>query len=1033
MADNVDDIAAAAAAEDAVSVAETGTFAPSTKDFDDGEFVDEDFPPSSLAVFGPDGPQPPADGSIELPSPHSWRRFSDLWPLELLPPSEASLPPQVVQQGPFLGDCWLLSPLAALAARQPKTLRAIFAACTADEFASGRVRIRLCPHGCWWQEVVVDTLLPCDERGRPIFCGTAGAGWAAMVEKAYAKLLGSYAALEGGRCIESLVDLTGGVCHQLKLPKRASDDEPTKEESEALLALGATLRKMHDQRQLICCTRRAREVGEEDSAPHVPSNHAYAVVDVRKTEAVLLRDPAAVRDEDEDAEADDRFSEPTFSADVWVDIAMFAKLFDKLVVCKALPGTQPKLGLKPSGKDAAANPDGPPAVADVAEGGCWLQHRFNVPVVSGGLPSSPMWCDNPQFVLSCSKRCAIVVAFGQRKRQQRVLGLSVLRPDHSAAAPPAAAAQGVGAGGAVDEVPTASTGAQRVWSLDETRLEAQAGPQLSREVVTRFTAEAGNLVLVPWQYAERAKPDSNNGSGHGSGNGADGGGGGEGFTIRVWSDATCSLCKLPSLRRVSAHGSWDAPSEDGSEDCSELGAEEEQELPRTAGGRWPMVTWPTNPQYALCTASAGQAMVILERLSDRPHTDGGRGEGGGEEATGEAAAPAERGGESIPGNAPASADEEGLAKAAADSPFDGANAIGVRVVRAAAASAAVGPPSSVRVSSGMSGNVRSSFGELLETRRHHALDLTEEELNAYGIRGKLKPGAAKPVKSKPAAPTGAASGMPEAEALAAAAAAADGVVHAVASTQEQMEAEFGFESELAASGILSLAPGAPLLVVPSLANSGLSGRYRLRVLSDVPLALKQVVGGGVHSESIAGAWKASGSGPGVGPSGGAAPASQRGGNAGGCHLEDSWGANPQYLLRVGVGGGGDGVGRGGREASLKIVLRRPAEPWATAMQKNSVESMTGFYLLRAPAALAAAGGAGGRPLRKLPLRSRAGLDMIHESCFSPTLEVGCTVQLTPGAEPTALVLVPTTYGPGQLGPFSVELACDAPLHWEALR
>ena len=185
--------------------------------------------------------------------------------------------------------------------------------------------------------------------------------------------------------------------------------------------------------------------------------------------------------------------------------------------------------------------------------------------------------------------------------------------------------------------------------------------------------------------------------------------------------------------------------------------------------------------------------------------------------------------------------------------------------------------------------------------------------------------------------------------------------------------------------------------------------------------------------SIPGAWKASGGGPGVGPSGGAAPASKRGGNAGGCHLEDRWGANPQYLLRVGGGGGGGG---GAREVSLKIVLRRPAEPWATAMQKNSVESMTGFYLLRAPAALSAAaaggGGAGGRPIRKLPLRSRSEVDIIHESCFSPTLEVGCTVQLTPGAEPTALVLVPTTYGPGQLGPFSVELACDAPLHWEAL-
>ena len=1025
---------------------------PSTKDFESEGWVDPAFPPEPSSIHGgtPPSPQDPNGGSeAPLPLPASWRRFADLWPLESLPPVEGEALAPTVQQGPYLGDCWLLSPLAALAARQPKALRAIFSPCTAEDFAAGRVRVRLCPNGCSWREVEVDTLLPCDERGRPIFCGTAGAGWAAMVEKAFAKLLGSYAALEGGRCVESLVDLTGGVCHTLRIPKKANEDEPTAEESEAMLALASSLRKWHDQRQLLCVTRRGRVAGEEDNAPHVPSNHAYAIVDVRKTEAVLLRDPAAVRAEGEDDEGDEggdeRYAPPTFAADVWIELGMLSKLFDKIIMCKALPFAPPPPSLRPSGKEAAENPDGPPALPDIVEGGCWLQHRFVIPRVYGGLPSSPAWCDNPQFVLRCARKATLIVAFGQRQRRQRVLGLSALLPDGAATSaplPPDAISTGVDATDGADPadsgalVADAPAGTQRAWSLDETRLVAQAGPQLAREVVARFNAVPGDLILVPWQYAERENPSAASTAEQGSKSAVDDRNAvdGSGFTIRIWSDVPVSLVKLPRLRRVEVCGQWRLRDGLAMDEASASEVGTAPSLGGTDGGRWPGESWAVNPQYAMCSAGAGTAMVVVDRMRDDNEQATGQGETPDPSETSDvdpaaalvAVTPGRTSGdEGSAEGEDASAAEEATTNAAAwaasDAPLDPSNTIGVRIVKAADAAGNAGAGSGAfSVSSGLSGNVRGDSGDLLETRRHTSLELSEEDLNLYGIRGKPRPAAKPSPKPKPGG-SAAAPSTDEDAALVTAKEAASNVVHAVASSAEDGVAEFGYTSESQASGAVDLEAGVPLLVVPSLAAAGRDGRFRLRLFTDGPLVLKPVQRAG-HAVSIPGEWRGTGSGPKAGPSGGVVPAAKRGGNAGGCHMEPSWGNNPQYLITL---GGADL----GTACKLCITLRRPAEPWATPMARNPVESMTGFYLINAPPSLM---NAPSESRRKLALRSKAQLDLVHESCFAPALEVACTIERSPSNEPMSLVLIPTTYGPGQMGPFAIDLACGASIAWQEL-
>ena len=111
-----------------------------------------------------------------------------------------------------LGDCYLLGAMSSVVARDLLN-PLIKPGVDPDEcIRNGFITFVLYKFG-EWVEVSVDTLLPCNEESKPIFAHGKDPNelWVALLEKAYAKLHGSYEALDGGSVTAALVDLTGGV------------------------------------------------------------------------------------------------------------------------------------------------------------------------------------------------------------------------------------------------------------------------------------------------------------------------------------------------------------------------------------------------------------------------------------------------------------------------------------------------------------------------------------------------------------------------------------------------------------------------------------------------------------------------------------------------------------------------------------------------------------------------------------------------------------------------------------------------------
>ncbi|CAH8530440.1 unnamed protein product [Dicrocoelium dendriticum] len=182
-----------------------------------------------------------------------------------------------------LGDCWLLAAIACLSLKSNLVAQVVPEDQDFTTDYCGLFRFRFWRYG-EWKEVVVDDRLPTSNGSLVYIHSTANNEfWSALLEKAYAKLCGSYESLKGGMTSEALEDFTGGIAEIFDLKSKCSPD---------LLNI---MLKSQERNSLMACSIQANPAILEAILPNgLIMGHAYSVTAVKMIDVSIPGKPGQI-------------------------------------------------------------------------------------------------------------------------------------------------------------------------------------------------------------------------------------------------------------------------------------------------------------------------------------------------------------------------------------------------------------------------------------------------------------------------------------------------------------------------------------------------------------------------------------------------------------------------------------------------------------------------------------------------------------------------------------------------------------------
>ncbi|KAB5535653.1 hypothetical protein PHYPO_G00120390 [Pangasianodon hypophthalmus] len=300
----------------------------------DGLFEDPDFTSDDSALFS-DYTTPLS----RLTGKVTWLRPEQICTTPCLFPDDFN---EAYPKQGILGDCWLLCACNMLL-KNRYLLDQVMppGQCVWGQRGyTGQFRFQFWRNG-HWTEVRIDDRLPCINN-TPCFsrCHSPMAFWVALLEKAYAKLHGSYERLWAGQVCEAVVDLSGGVAERWSLKKSVN----TPGGGNFFPELSEEMRK---QSYISCCVHEAPE-----GAPEQGQFHALSVMEWKDVKTIAgaqvqllqIRNPWGRRCWEgawTEKGAGWTLLDPSCSADLlghtkegefWVDEMEFQQKFDEVTV-----------------------------------------------------------------------------------------------------------------------------------------------------------------------------------------------------------------------------------------------------------------------------------------------------------------------------------------------------------------------------------------------------------------------------------------------------------------------------------------------------------------------------------------------------------------------------------------------------------------------------------------------------------------------------------------------------------------------------